>query len=253
MILVSSVAPLTLPYETRTLSSQLFWMADIPLQEWPADLMHVRAKFTRLYRRNPRYEMSWFGGLASMFGFIFPPTSPRHFETHAQFILRPPVPGGLPPDDAPGPDLADPDPDPSDDEGAPEGNTSIVSQGYPVQARGQGREVIRIPDFVIDQDLQTGGRGLVLLIEVKASSTPRSQDFVRFLRYIERLQAIAEAGGFVQNITAMLIAGGRVYNWDFAHFPVDLRQGDLLQMAHIRVDSVEFLNRLGQMRDNFPQ
>ncbi|KAG9084479.1 hypothetical protein FRC06_004067 [Ceratobasidium sp. 370] len=188
--------------------------------------------------------MSWFGGLISMFSFIFPPAAPPHFETHAQFILRQPVPGlGLPPAHAPGPDLVDPDPDPSDDEGPPEADTSIVSHGYRVQARGLGREVIRIPDFVIDQDVQAG-RGFILLIEVKASFALKPQDFMRFIRYIDRLRAIAGAGGLVQDITVMLIAGGRVYAWDFAHLPHELRQEDLLQMEYTRLDSI---------RNGFPQ
>ncbi|KAG8744228.1 hypothetical protein FRC10_010590 [Ceratobasidium sp. 414] len=204
-------------------------MANIPLQEWPADLTHVREKFTRLYQRNPRYASSWFGGLLSMFNFVFPPTAPCHFGTHPQFVLRPPVPGGFPLDDAPGLDLADPELGPPGDEDVPEA------------------------DFIIDQDFQAGGRGFILLVGVMASATPTQGDFARFLRNVARLQEIAEAGGPVRDTTAMLIAGGRVYTWNFAHLPKSLRQEDLLQMGHIGVDSVEFLNCLIQVRNGFPQ
>ncbi|KAG8733143.1 hypothetical protein FRC10_000380 [Ceratobasidium sp. 414] len=223
-----------------------------PLQVWPEGLQHVQHDLMQLRQRNPRYESYWFGALVTMFGFVFPSATPQRFYVRPQFTLRPPVGNALPAEDAPGPDLVDPDPSDGEDE-EEAGNTSLISQGYRVQGRGQGREMaIRIPDFMIDYSQGDGApRRFLLLIEVKASIRPNHEDIRRFSRYALRLQQIEQAGvAAIQNIVMMLIAGGHVYTWDFAHLPLDFELEDLLAMEFLQADSTQFLDTLFAIRDH---
>ncbi|KAF8598967.1 hypothetical protein BDV93DRAFT_592640 [Ceratobasidium sp. AG-I] len=177
-------------------------MADIPLTVWPDEFAYVQQDLTRLYEHHPRYESSWFGSLVSTFAIVCSPSSSRRFSIRPQFILRQPVGGVLANEHTPGPDLADPDPDDDSDSDDGLAEVSFVSHDFQVQGRGQGREhVIRIPDFVIDH-VQNGRRHFMLLVEVKASTNVGSKDFMRFTRYLRRLEEIGAAGGAVHDVEA---------------------------------------------------
>ncbi|GAB1520357.1 hypothetical protein RhiTH_003431 [Rhizoctonia solani] len=258
---------------------------------WPPEFAHTQRELEDLFNQNPHYEYSWLGGLNAVFNHAFPILAPNRYTTRPKYLLREPLAIEAPVDDQddsgsidlgvpfpipnhnnslqPSPQQTTPNTpgevDRSDDEDegmAHDMEDSQESADYSVHSIGYlvaGRNLFRgpepnkrTPDFVIDQyDSNNQNRRLVLVVEVKASITLNTGDYMRFRRYVARLQQInLVMEGSLSNVVIMLIAGGRAYSWRFEEWPLFLVQEQLNSREWVAVHQQGFLDLLADIRAN---
>jgi hypothetical protein len=203
---------------------------------WPIGYEQVQQILHELMERNPRHEEVWYTYILTMTVYIFPAVAPNHYYVRPQCPLR--------------------QVHAVDEEAG--GRTSLDSQGHPVLARDQGRELgVAKPDLVVVRGPR-GQQRTVLVLEIKNENRMNRGDARRFWNYCTR---VVQFGDQASHAVVMLIAGGIVYTWRRHELPA-LIEADLLDNARlailraepnrcVNVDSPEFIQLLINIKHDF--